>query len=43
LFDFEQSTPDAAAQLGVRQILQNELSLEDATELAVGTIKPILR
>ena len=30
------------AQLGFRQILQNGLSLEDAAELAVGAIKPIL-
>ena len=42
LFDFEDSAPNAAAQLRFRQILQNEFGLEDAAELAIGTVKPIL-
>ena len=42
LLDLEQAAPDAAAQLRFRQILQNEFGLEDAAELAIGTVKPIL-
>jgi len=42
LLDFEQSAPDPAAQLRFRQILQNELGLEDAAELAIGAIEAIL-
>jgi hypothetical protein len=42
LLDFEDSAPNAAAQFGFRQILQNEFGLEDAAELAIGAVKPIL-
>jgi len=33
LLDFEQATPDSSPQLRFRQILQNELGLENAAEV----------
>ena len=42
LLHFEQPAPDPPAQLRFRQILKNKFSLEDAAELAICAVKPIL-
>src|SRR4029077_10504519 len=42
LLDLEQAAPDAAAQLRLREVLEDELSLEDAPEIPIGAVEPIL-
>jgi hypothetical protein len=42
LFDLEQTTPDPATQFRFQQILENELGLKDAAEVAIGAIEAIL-
>jgi hypothetical protein len=42
LLDLEQAAADAAAQLWLREVLEDELGLEDAPEIPIGTVEPIL-
>jgi hypothetical protein len=42
LLDLEQAAPDAAAQLRLRELLEDELGLEDAPEVPIGAVEPIL-
>jgi len=42
LLDLEQAAPDAAAQLRLREVLEDELGLEDAPEISIGAVEPIL-
>ena len=42
LLDLEQAAADAAAQLWLREVLEDELGLEDAPEIPIGAVEPIL-
>ena len=42
LLDLEQAAPDAAAQLWLREGLEDELGLEDAPEIPIGAVGPVL-
>ena len=42
LLDLEQAAPDAAAQLRLREVLEDELGLEDAPEVPIGAVEPVL-
>jgi hypothetical protein len=42
LLDLEQPAPDAAAQLWLREVLEDELGLEDAPEIPISAVEPIL-
>jgi hypothetical protein len=42
LLDLEQPAADAPAQIGLGQILEDELGLEKAPEVAVGTVEAVL-
>ena len=42
LLDLEQAAPDPAAQFRLREVLQNELGFEDASEIAIGTVETVL-
>src|SRR5262249_4427479 len=42
LRDLEQAAPDAAAQLRLREVLEDELGLEDAPEVPIGAVEPVL-
>jgi hypothetical protein len=41
LLDLEQAAPDAAAQLRLREVLEDELGLEDAPEVPIGAVEPV--
>ena len=42
LLDLEQAAPDTAAQLRLREVLEDELGLEDAPEIPIGAVEPVL-
>src|ERR1700730_6830383 len=42
LLDLEQAAPDAAAQFRLRKVLEDELGLEDASEVPIGAVEPVL-
>jgi len=42
LLDLEQAAPDAAAQFRLREVLEDELGLEDAPEIPIGGVEPVL-
>ena len=42
LLDLEQPAPDPAAQLRFREVLEDELGLEDAPEIPIGAVEPVL-
>ena len=42
LLDLAQSAPDPAAQFRLREVLEDELGLEDAPEISIGAVEPIL-
>jgi hypothetical protein len=42
LVNFEQPTPDAAPQRGLRHVLQDELGFEDPPQVPVGAVEAIL-
>ena len=42
LLDFEQAAPNAAAQFRLREVLEDELGLEDAPEIPVGAVETVL-
>jgi hypothetical protein len=42
LLDLEQAAPDAAAQLRLREVLEDELGLEDAPEVPIRAVEPVL-
>ena len=42
LLDLEQAAPDPAAQFRLREVLQNELGFEDASEIAIGAVETVL-
>jgi len=37
-----QTAPDPAAQFRLREVLQNELGLEDASKIAIGAVETVL-
>jgi hypothetical protein len=42
LLDLEQAAPDATAQLRLRRGTGDELGLEDAPEIPIGAVEPVL-
>ena len=42
LLDLEQAAPDASAQFRLREVLEDELGLEDAPEIPIGAVEPVL-
>jgi len=42
LLDLEQAAPDTAAQFRLREVLEDELGLEDAPEIPIGAVEPVL-
>jgi hypothetical protein len=42
LLDFEQAAPDPAAQFRLREVLEDELGLEDSPEIAIGAVETVL-
>ena len=42
LLDLEQAAADAAAQIWLREVLEDELGLEDAPKIPIGAVEPIL-
>ena len=42
LLDFEQAAPDPAAQFRLREVLEDELGLEDTPEIPIGAVETVL-
>ena len=42
LLDLEQAAPDASAQFRLREVLEDELGLEDAPEIPIGAVEAVL-
>jgi len=42
LLDFEQVAPDPAAQFRLREVLEDELGLEDAPEIPIGAVETVV-
>jgi len=41
LLDLEQAAPDPAARFRLREVLEDELGLEDAPEIPIGVVEPV--